>query len=261
MRINPENFFDQIGATTEHRLNLKKPMAGYIDWDFDPSNYPNEWPRVVLDGQGLSARTYPCLSSYIPMPGDRVLLEPFGSGHVIMGAVLDNPTPRLLPGTLVFRAHSTLAQDVPSGTDVPVIWDVVELDLLGGWVGDTGFAGGDFRTQYTPSIPGWYRLTGAIGWTTNNSGWRTAWWRVNGGDTPFPGSTARTPSATTNAAIVTNARTVHLEFNGSSDYIELVGAHNVGTTISLNGSSNWYPSIDVTYAGPGNLNELLPSVE
>lgn len=138
--ISPEAFLDQVSATTQYQANIKRSLMGYIDPAFDPDLYPSEWPKVVIDGQGLSNRTYPCLSSYYPIPGDRVVMSPVGSSYVVIGAVQDNPTPRLTPGTLVFSAYSQQNQSIGSGAAnaTKVIWDNVQLDLLGGWIGHDG---------------------------------------------------------------------------------------------------------------------------
>lgn len=256
--ISPEEFLDLTSATANSRAGVKRALMGYIDYDFDVNTYPTEWPRVIIDGQGLSERTYPCLSSYTPIPGDRVVMVPVGTGHVIIGATLNNPTPRLLPGTVVFQATSTLAQVIPSGTDVPVIWDEVSLDLLGGWVGMMN-VNEDFRSQYRPTVAGWYKLEGAVGYTTNNSGWRSSIWKVNG--TAVQGGTSRTTSATTNAGMVSNARSTTVFLNGVSDYVELIANHNVGEGLALNATSAFFPHVTITYSGTGSVNELLPSVE
>lgn len=260
MRINPEDFFDQIGATTEHQLNLKKSMAGYIDHDFDPATYPSEWPRVLLDGQGLSARTYPCLSSYHPIPGDRVLLEPFGSGHVIIGAVQEVPDRQLLPGTLVFQANHSLGTSIANSTTTPIIWNNVNLDLLGGWVGDTGFDGGDFRNQYRPTIPGWYRLDGTVSYATSATGWRSAAWYLNGA--AMDRGWYRVTASGTTGTVQAHARSISVELNGINDYVQLWTSQNSGGALSLtSGTPDTHSHIEIVYMGPGSLTDPLPSVE
>lgn len=262
--IDGQDFLDYVSATTQYQTNIKNPLMGYIDYEFDTSMYPTEWPRVIIDGQGLSERTYPCVSTYLPQPGDRVTLLPVGSGHVILGAVLDNPTPRLAPGTLVFKAYSQQGQSVGSGAGgaTAVIWDSVELDLLGGWVGDTGFSGGDFRSRYTPTVPGWYTFRGSVTWANADvaiadNHYRSANWSING-SVPTPGASR---SAPVNQNHMTNARTITYFMDGSSDYIELVAVQfSGGSSLSMI-INTFAPSIEVTYAGPGSLNAPLPSVE
>lgn len=262
--IDGQDFLDYVSATTQHQTNVKNPLMGYIDYEFDVSMYPTEWPRVIIDGQGLSERTYPCMSSYFPQPGDRVVLLPVGSGHVVLGAVLDNPTPRLLPGTLVFRAHSQQNQTVNSGSAnaVAVLWDNVTLDLLGGWAGDLGPGWDDLRSRYTPTVPGWYTFRGAVTWSSageaiGDNFYRSANWSING-SVPSPGAGRNSP---VNQNHVTNARTISYYMNGSSDYIELVASQFTdGTSLNLQ-INTFAPNIEVTYAGPGSLNEQFPSVE
>lgn len=258
--IDGQDFLDYVSATTQHQTNVKNPLMGYIDYEFDVSMYPTEWPRVIIDGQGLSERTYPCMSSYLPQPGDRVTMLPVGSGHVILGAVLDNPTPRLTPGTLVFKASTSLGQSIPtSDHTVAILWNIIDLDLLGGWVGDTGFSGEDFRGRWSPPVEGWYTLSGTASWVTNSTGWRSTMWRVNGGI--VNGGFRRTNAASGGTSQVT-ARTISVYLNGSGDYVELCAGHNVGSDLSLTTSSvDTYPDIQVVYSGPGSLNQQPPSVE
>lgn len=277
MRINPEDFFDQIGATTEHQLNLKKNMAGYIDWDFDPSNYPNEWPRVILDGQGLSARTYPCLSSYQPMPGDRVILEALGSGHVIIGAVQDIPDRKLLPGTLVFKAYyngaGTITPATANGIHIP--WDNIELDLLAGWVGPVPSVAGDesgpavdYSSRYMPSVPGWYQLSGRVGYTgeniaINNTNYLSANWHVNG-SVPYGG--ASRAAAIQNQNQIVPAMTISVYLNGSTDYVELhtfygAAPNGVAPSTRTLATNTFAPSMEARYMGTGSLTEPLPTIE
>lgn len=204
------------------------------------------------------------LSTYFPIPGDRVVLHPVGSGYVILGAVQDNPTPRLTPGTLVFSAYSQQGQTIGSGSanQAPVVWDNINLDLLGGWVGDTGFTGGDFRTRYTPTVPGWYTFRGTVGWvdfndTITDTHYRSANWLVNG-SSPTPSASRSFPMSQND---VTNARSITYFMNGTDDYIELIAIQfSGGASVDLN-VNTFAPSIEVTYAGPGSVNQLLPSVE
>lgn len=282
MRINPENFFDQIGATTEHQLNIKKNMAGYIDWDFDPTNYPNEWPRVILDGQGLSDRTYPCLSSYSPMPGDRVILEALGAGHVIIGAVQDIPDRKLLPGTLVFKARSQAAQLLGTGTanQQLIYWDTIDLDLLAGWVGPvpavTGAAAGpatDYSDRWTCQIPGWYTLSGTIGWAAPPSAptdpsepnpavnsYRSANWWINGSAADrIPAASRNYPIRAQNQTSAARTATVWLD---EGDYVQLVAIQQTPSSFQIQvGINTFAPHMEITYAGPGSLTAPLPSIE
>lgn len=259
--IDAQSFLDQVSATTQFQANVKQSLMGYIDYSFDPSLYPNEWPRVIVDGQGLSERPYPCVSSYHPRPGDRVAMMPVGSGFLILGAVLDNPTPRLTPGTLVFQATvdtSGTMQSIPTGTLTPINWDIIKLDLLGGWVGNTGFPGEDFRSRWTPTVPGWYTFSGAVSYSGNSTGTRVAYWMSNGVGLDH-GYNRLSPPGTAHATVL--ARTSSFYLNGSSDYIALGAEQNSGVTLTMSNGGGLRSHMEVTYAGPGDLNESLPSVE
>jgi hypothetical protein len=258
--ISPEEFLDLTSATANHRAGIKRTLMGYIDYNFDINTYPTEWPKVIIDGQGLSQRTYPCLSTYFPRPGDRVVMVPVGTGHVIVGAVLDNPTPPLQPGTLVFKASTDLGQSFPSGgsQNVAILWNIIDLDLLGGWAGNIG-SGEDFRGRWAPTVPGWYRLSGTASWVTDTSGWRSTMWRVNGA--VVHGGFQRVDAASGGTSQIP-ARTISVYLNGSGDYLELCAGQNTGDNLSLTSASiDVLPHMEAVYVGPGELNVPLPSVE
>lgn len=259
--IDAQSFLNQISATTQYQADIKKPLMGFVDYSFDPSSFPTEWPRVIVDGQGLSNRSYPCVSSYHPQPGDRVVMMPVGSGFVILGAVLDNPTPRLAPGTLVFQATLDISgtmQSIPSGALTPINWDTVEIDLLGGWVGNTGFDGGDFRSRWFPTVAGWYTFSGAVSYSGNATGTRVAYWMRNGAGLDH-GYNRVQPPGSAHATVL--ARTSSFYLNGSTDYIELGAEQNSGVTLTMSNGAGLRSHMEVTYAGPGDLNEELPTVE
>lgn len=54
-----------------------------------PAGYVSGRPTVQFDGENAaSTRTYPCLSSYAPAAGDRVLVAVVGHGAVVLGKVV-----------------------------------------------------------------------------------------------------------------------------------------------------------------------------
>lgn len=59
-----------------------------IDPAYDPTSFPGTLPKVTFDGEpALTAKRYPVLTPYRPVPGDRVLMEPAGTTYVITGAL------------------------------------------------------------------------------------------------------------------------------------------------------------------------------
>lgn len=109
------NLLAQLSSQAAADNPIPKVRLGYIDHSFDVTKYPQIKPRVVMDGQGMSDKGYTCISSYDPIPGDRVVLVPVGTSYVIIGAV-DNPgivsevqkasRSLIYPGTLLFSANS-----------------------------------------------------------------------------------------------------------------------------------------------------------
>lgn len=57
----------------------------------DPNYSGKGKPRVIFDGENApSVKTYPYLSSYNPVAGDRVVIANMGATHVILGGVQNN---------------------------------------------------------------------------------------------------------------------------------------------------------------------------
>jgi hypothetical protein len=212
------SFLQQIQAHTENNLDIKTTVLGRIDYNFDPSRYPQEWPRVEIDGQGLSNRGYPCLASYTPLPGDRVFLMPHGTTYLILGAFDRTDDILLKPGQLVFQAFQTEAQPIHNSTPTALIWGEAPVDILGGW------SDNDNPSRYQPATPGWYQLSGGLGLEAGEGSFRDADWAVNGSPIKASGSRFTPTSSGQATKLATRTRTVFL--NGDGDYVELLAGHN-----------------------------------
>lgn len=252
--INAQDFLDQVAAVTKHQINNQKVRIGFIDHSFEEHLYPEVWPRIVLDGEGLSHRGYQCVSTYTPMRGDRVVLLPVGKTYVILGSVDRVDRDLLKPGQLVFKAARNNAASVPSGDTNGVVmsWNIVDLDLLGSLNYDGVTNTVDVvppMQRFQPPIPGWYMFQGHIGFMSRDNGWRRARWLVNGAI--YSGG-HMSYQATTSGQMTAPAPTIPIALNGSTDYVELEAAQ-LSTDGSLDTSTGTLrPEMSVTYVGPLN---------
>lgn len=242
--INAQDFLDQVAAVTKHQVGSQKVRIGFIDYEFDETKYPQEWPRVNLDGEGMTNRGYQCISGYVPMRGDRVVLLPVGKTYVILGSVERSDRDLLVPGQLVFQATRTAVQSIPTGTTTAIIWNSATYDRIGGW------SSSENSSRYTPPIPGWYEFSGTGSLMPNAGGsFRDVQWRFNGvNNGPF--SHSRHAHTGTTAAAAMSARTRSYFMNGTTDYVELAINHNAGVAVDTNDGAHYQPHIEVKYVGP-----------
>lgn len=169
----------------------------------------------------------------VVLPGQRLTANRANSGFLI--------------GRLVFFASRDVAQSITDGgtTGDPanaLSWDNIILDNLGGWSSGQ-------PTRYTPTIAGWYQLTGSVGFAASASGTRRgASWLVNGS---LPVAGTATPHANTPASIqlTAEARTLPVQLNGSTDYVQLAPFQNTGAALNTDTGSR-RPYIAIYYAGP-----------
>ncbi|MDT0306135.1 hypothetical protein RM780_04050 [Streptomyces sp. DSM 44917] len=154
-----------------------------------------------------------------------------------------------LTGRLVFAAYRDTAQSISSTTVGETVnalsWDNVVVDLLGGWSVST-------PTRYTPPIAGWYHCigSGSIDEYGASSGTlRGASWRQNGSLPPAGTSRAVVSTAIADTYVTVAAPDLPLQFNGTSDYLELCPFQNSGASINT-ATGSVRPSISLYYAGP-----------
>lgn len=255
--MDPFDFLQQVSAHTENKIDQLRPRLGFVDYDYNPSRYPQVKPRIVLDGEGLTKRGYRCISSYVPIPGDRVVLMQVGTSLVILGSVDRNDESTILrPGQLVFQGFQTVSQTIPSydstvNTIIALDWDTVTLDLVGGW------SENDNPSQFRPNVPGWYEFNGASSLeSTDHQSYRNVVWFLNGSIADGSGSRALGNTSSSNFSTQISARTRTMFLDGDSDYVELRMYQNTSTSLDTQTSLNeYYPSIEVKFVGSsGGMN-------
>lgn len=90
----PRAFLETVAG-----LNRNTQMNGSADKPYllatiDPAfTIGSGNPKVTFDGETtMSGKTYAYISSYYPIPGDRVVLAPLGTSYVILGSVAGSPS-------------------------------------------------------------------------------------------------------------------------------------------------------------------------
>lgn len=168
-------------------------------------------------------------------PGNRLTEERLNTGQMI--------------GRLVFQAHrvsthSTSSDTGPVYPDNAIPWEEADVDLLGGWSESAN------PTRYTPTVPGWYLLGGAIGFNNDTTGARRGCaWFVSGSPIQAGRIVVVTNSTVVSGSPIIPARSIAVELNGSTDYVELVAIQTSGGSLTTN-TGSLRPSITISYAGP-----------
>ncbi|RKN61855.1 hypothetical protein D7231_31780 [Streptomyces klenkii] len=122
-------------------------------------------------------------------------------------------------------------------------WDNVSVDVLGGWaIGNP--------TRFTPTIAGWYQLAGAASFNASTGGTvRGVSWLVNGSLPVAATARDHATTAIANTSLTAMARTLPVQLNGSTDYVELAPFQDSGSALdTATGSTR--PYVAVFFAGP-----------
>lgn len=137
--------------------------------------------------------------------------------------------------------RQTVAQSLPNGTGTPITFDVEDLDQNVGALSqhDTVTNTSRFTAQY----PGWYELSGAVGFAANVTGQRVTSWIVNGSNINAAQVTDQALGALGNKV---PARTKHVYLN-VGDYVELTAFQNSGGALNTNVTSNEQSSMMVRW--------------
>jgi hypothetical protein len=95
-------------------------------------------------------------------------------------------------------------------------------------------------SRYTPNDSGWYLLGGAVSFASNATGRRGTWWRKNGVD--INGSET-VIGASAAGSLTVPARTIVVQLNGTTDYVELMGFQDSGAGLNTAVTATQQPSM------------------
>lgn len=151
--------------------------------------------------------------------------------------------PAVRSGGEVFQALRAAAQSISNASYSNFMsWDTISHDRLGGWNRIN-------PSRYTPPIPGWYILSGGVGFANSaTTGYRASGWHKNG--TLIPGGASAPTHTWVNAAQALPAQTISVPMNGTTDYLELGAYQDTGGALNTDATSQNQPHITITYGGP-----------
>lgn len=120
------------------------------------------------------------------------------------------------------HAYQTVTQTLTTSVWAEITMDAEAVDTLSGHSVVTNTA------RYTPTVAGWYRCTGQVGFAVNGTGSRLAQFRKNGAQV----DTA--PYGPSVAQAVNGGAWAHgtISCNGTSDYISLWGWQSSGAGLA-----------------------------
>ena len=131
--------------------------------------------------------------------------------------ILNAANIQFLRNTPLTVVNNPAAQNILNTTSVAIIWSTPAFDNYTAWSAGN-------PTRITPKVAGWYQITGVIGFATNATGARIAQLAKNGAAASVQ-STTMNVTATFNTAVQI---AYPMQFNGSTDYVELTAYQNSG---------------------------------
>lgn len=144
------------------------------------------------------------------------------AGEIVTAAFMNTnirDAGNFLLGRPVAELRQAAAQSIATSAFVAFLLETEDLDT------DNGHSTVTNLSRYTGATPGWYRFSGGTSYATNATGKRYALWGLNG--TNVNGTHANIPAITGNPSHVA-ARTKHIQLNGTTDYVELLGFQDSG---------------------------------
>jgi hypothetical protein len=124
---------------------------------------------------------------------------------------------QFLRNTPLTVVNTPPAQSFLNSTIAAVTWSTPAFDNYTAW------AAGN-PTRVTPKVAGWYEINGAIGFAPNATGVRIVQLSKNGA-TSLGQSTTNNVTVSFNTVVQISCL---VQFNGSTDYVELQGDQNSG---------------------------------
>jgi hypothetical protein len=101
--------------------------------------------------------------------------------------------------------------------------------------------------RFNPKVPGWYVLNGGVYFGPNATNYRIAAIYKNGVGVPSSGN--QTPVNTASWGTSLSTRTVFVQFNGTTDYAELMAMQASGGSMDTSSSGNISSTFNAVYGG------------
>ncbi|MGW2920428.1 hypothetical protein ACWDBF_21555 [Streptomyces angustmyceticus] len=139
-------------------------------------------------------------------------------------------------GVPVFAGYQATVQSISTGTFTPLTIDTEVIDSDGGHSTTTN------TSRYTATVPGTYLVLGTAAWAANSTGYRRVSINLNG--SRVTGSSIGADATTTVLSGQTTSAIVSM--NGTTDYVEVVGAQSTGSALNTS-VSDFAPSLRVIW--------------
>lgn len=155
------------------------------------------------------------------------------------GEVLRDDRMRGLTRPPIARLRQTSVQALANNTSVTMLFQVEDVDSDPAGTG--GHSGSSDR--WTCVYPGWYLLSGGIGFASNATGFRLASLKKNGG--VIPGGDVLLPAASGNITRLP-ART-ELAYFSVGDYAQLAGYQNSGGSLNTSAGGDEQSTLNIMW--------------
>lgn len=134
----------------------------------------------------------------------------------------------------IFLASQATSQAITSGfTGLALTLGTPTIDPYGAWSGGS-------PTRFTPKVAGWYWVLGGFGYPVNSSGSRVAQLQRNGSTSSmYSTGAAALPTGSFNLVMQTSG---FYQMNGSTDYVEMWGYQDSGSTLNTIAASSFLAS-------------------
>lgn len=160
-----------------------------------------------------------------------------------LDARLDALEAIIRPFSQITKLRQTVTQSIPDSVNTPVLFDVEDVDELGGHSTTVN------TSRFTAPRTGWYDCVGVAGFGNNATGRRAVYWLVNG--VQLPGGAA----VLVNAALAGASGTVLPAapakiFLVAGDYLELAQWQQSGAALSTVVSTANQSSMTIAWLRP-----------
>lgn len=119
------------------------------------------------------------------------------------------------------RLRKVTVQTITTSTTTNVSWDYLEVES------DEMWSSAD-PTKIKPTTPGWYVGNAGYSFNSNTTGYREMN-VIKNGDSSNPIIRVKNDAYSAGGAVVSRGNLFMINFNGSTDYIQMTVWHNVGS--------------------------------
>ncbi len=127
-----------------------------------------------------------------------------------------------------FSAYQNATTTINNSTATKIALQVEEFDTASAFDSTTNY-------RFQPQVAGYYQVTGCINFAPNSSGFRFVSIYKNGSNAKNGNNV---PGGSVNYLTINVSALIYL--NGSTDYVELYGTQNSGTSLATSGNADVY---------------------